>query len=175
MTRFNPLRFTTAALAIAAMSVLTVGCDSGSDTPADTPGDHADHGHGHGEHTLGTVEVEGRVVKVNISGELEAGEMYPHCHLTITGDPVDKMMIWIGAPSGEGALKGNVTGLGDHPVVDLEAPADLEDAVLGIEIEVGGETYTAFAPLAEDPEHHDDHDHADGDDHDHDGDGEPDH
>ncbi|MEM9415520.1 MAG: hypothetical protein AAGA29_08600 [Planctomycetota bacterium] len=186
MTRSNPLRLTTAALAIAAMSVFAVGCDSGStDTPNPEPETHGDHGHGHGEHTLGTVEIEGRSVTVNIPGELEAGKSYSHCHLHITGDPVDKMRIWIGDPSGEDVLKGSVTGLGDHPVVDLEAPADLDGAVIGVEIEVDGETFTETAAIEDHHDEHgeghhdeDDHDHdehADGDDHDHDGDGHADH
>ncbi|XAM01075.1 hypothetical protein OT109_06735 [Phycisphaeraceae bacterium D3-23] len=187
MTRFNPLRLTTAALAIAAMSVFAVGCDSGTtDTPNPETGEHGEHGHG--EHTLGTVNIEGRSVTVNIPGELEAGKTYAHCHLTVTGDTVDKMRIWIGDASGEDALKGNVTGIDqDHPIVDLEAPADLEGAVLGVEIEVGGETYTATTPIEDhhdedgedhhdeagdghDEDHDDDHghDHGEGGDHDHD-------
>lgn len=184
MTRLHPLRFSAAALALAAVAAFSTGCDSGT-TGTNTPpaNNGGGHEHGHGEHAIGTVEVEGRSVTVNITGELEPGKTYAHCHLTVTGDPVDKMLIWIGDASGDGALKGNVTGMdNNHPIVDLEAPADLHDAVLGVEITVGGETYTATAPLVmdhDDDHDHDgddhDHDHDDGDDHDHDGDGHPDH
>ncbi len=183
MTRFHRLRLGVSALALSTAALLAVGCDSGT-TGSGTnppPAGHGHDDHAHGEHAIGTVEVQGRTVTVMITGELKPNTPYSHCHLTVTGDDVDTMRIWIGKPSGEGELKGVVAGLGSHPVVDLETPADLEGAVLGVQIEVGGETYTATAEL-----HHDDHDeHAEGDDHDHDdhdggdhdhdGDGHPDH
>jgi hypothetical protein len=181
MARFHPLRLGVSALALSTAALLAVGCDSGTTHPGTTP-PAAGHAHGHGEHAIGTVQVQGRTVTVMIAGELKPNTPYSHCHLTVTGDDVDTMRIWIGKPSGEGELKGVVTGLGSHPVVDLETPADLEGAVLGVEIEVGGETYTATAELhhddhAEGDGHdHDDNDHDhDGEVHDHDGDGHPDH
>ena len=135
MTRFNPLRFSASALALAAVATFSVGCDSGTTEPGKTPPGHTDE-HGHGEHAIGTVTVEGRSVTVQITGELEASKTYPHCHLVVNGDPVDSMRIWIGDEHGENAVRGAVQGLGSHPIVDLETPADLEGAFLGVEIVV---------------------------------------
>ena len=183
MTRFNPLRFSASALALAAVATFSVGCDSGTTEPGKTPPGHTDE-HGHGEHAIGTVTVEGRSVTVQITGELEASKTYPHCHLVVNGDPVDSMRIWIGDENGEDAVRGAVQGLGSHPVVDLEAPADLEGAFLGVEIVVDGETHTNAIELHHDEDghghgEHDEHDHDEdhehGGDHDHDGDGHPDH
>lgn len=180
MTPFTTLRTLAAALAIAGVAALATGCDSGSNNATNTPpaGNGGGHDHGHGEHPIGTVTVEGRSVTVLVSGELEAGKAYPHCHLTINGDPVDSMRIWIGDEHGEDALRGAVQGLGSHPVVDLETPVDLDGAFLGVEITVDGTAYTNAIELHhdEDGHNHGDHDHDDhGDDHDHDGDGHPDH
>lgn len=186
MTRFHPLRLSASALAIAAVAAFSVGCDSGTTPPSNNPAGHTDgggHTHGHGEQAIGTVSVEGRSVTVKVMGELEAGKTYPHCHLVVTGDPVDSMRIWIGDEQGEDALRGAVQGLGSHPVVDLETPADLEGAFLGVEIVVDGETHTNAIELHHDEdghghehgEHEDHDDHGDGHDHDHDGDGHPDH
>ena len=171
MPRPYALYFPAFALTLGAAALCSTGCDSGTTDrgatrPAETGG-HG-HGHGHGEFALGTVEVEGRAVTVMLTGDLAPSKTYPHCHLSVTGDAVDVMRIWIGSPSGEDALKARVSGLDNgHPVVDLETPADLDGAVLGIEIEVGGETYTATTSLehAGGEDGHDDHDH----DHDHDG------
>lgn len=182
MTRFHPMRLGVSALALSAAALFTFGCDSGTTGAGTNPpaSDHDHDDHAHGEHAIGTVEIQGRTVTVMISGELEPSKTYSHCHLTVTGDEVSTMRIWIGKPSGEGEFKGAVAGLGSHPVVDLETPADLEGAVLGVEIEVDGATHTATAEIHhdEDGHDHDDHDHddhGDGDDHDHDGDGHPDH
>lgn len=185
MTRFNPLRLSASALALAAVAAFSVGCDSGTTTPGTDAGHTDGDGHDHGseEHAIGTVTVEGRSVTVKVNGELEAGKAYPHCHLVVNGEPVDSMRIWIGDEHGEDALRGAVQGLGSHPIVDLETPADLEGAYLGVEIVVDGETHTSAIELHHDEdghdhgEHdeHDDHDHGDGGDHDHDGDGHPDH
>jgi len=152
--------------AMTATMSLATGCDNNKagDPPGETP-KVGGHEHG-GKHSgaVATVEIEGRTVLVELGSELEAGKPYPHCHVTITGDPVDAMRVWIGPASGEGALKNLVARLADHPNVDLKAPADLEGAVLGIEIDVDGETFTASAAF-------DDGDHADADGHDHNGHG----
>ena len=187
MTRFNLLRFSASALALASVATFSVGCDSGTTEPGtNTPGHTDGDGHDHAseEHAIGTVTVEGRSVTVKINGELEAGKSYPHCHLVVNGEPVDSMRIWIGDEHGEDAMRGAVQGLGSHPIVDLEAPADLEGAFLGVEIVVDGEVHTNAIELHHDEDGHEhdehdgdehDHDHGEGGDHDHDGDGVPDH
>ena len=150
----NSLRHLSALIAALAIAFTLTACGDGDSHDHDS---HDDHDHEQGEthneeapqQTLGTVELEGRTVTVMLSGELAPKTMYEHCHLKVAGERVDAMRIWIGEPSGEGALKSKVTGLGKHPTVNLETPDSLEGAVLGVEIEIAGKNYQATAAIGQ--------------------------
>lgn len=118
------------------------------------PGEHDDHdhehdGHDHGEErSLGTVDVGGTTLKVSISGDIEPGAEI-HVDLEHTGGPAPAAIrLWIGDEAGTGALKSKADGHDDHFHGHAEAPGDITDVALWIEVEaIDGSRASSSLPL----------------------------
>ena len=116
------------------------------------PGEHAEHDHDdhdHGEtRSLGTMDVEGTVLDVSMSGDLEPNAEI-HVDLVHTGGPAPAAIrLWIGDEAGTGALKSKADGHDDHFHGQADAPGDITGAALWIEVEAANGTRTsASVPL----------------------------
>lgn len=118
------------------------------------PGEHDDHdhehdGHDHGEErSLGSVVVGGTSLDVSISGDVEPGSEI-HVDLEHTGGPAPAAIrLWIGDEAGTGALKSKADGHDDHFHGHAEAPSDISNALLWIEVEAAdGTRSSASVPL----------------------------
>ncbi|MEO1130289.1 MAG: hypothetical protein AAFX05_11375, partial [Planctomycetota bacterium] len=110
------------------------------------PGEHDDHdqehdGHDHGEErSLGTINVMGTALEVSISGDVEPGAEI-HVDLEHNSGPAPvAIRLWIGDEAGTGALKSKADGHGDHFHGHAEAPSEISNASLWIEIEAADGT-----------------------------------
>jgi hypothetical protein len=100
-------------------------------------GEHEEHdGHDHGEmHPLGTVTIAGTTLAVSVSGDIRPSSEV-HLDLEVQSGPVPAAVrFWIGDEAATGSLKAKAESHDNHFHGETEAPADLKDARLWLEIE----------------------------------------
>jgi hypothetical protein len=124
----------------------THAADDGHDHSGESDG-HDGHDHAEGEHdghddhdhgemrSLGTLTIAGTTLAVSLSSDIEPSSEV-HLDLEIESGPTPAAVrFWIGDEAATGALKAKTDGHDDHFHGETEAPADLTNAKLWIEVE----------------------------------------